>query len=124
MLSDGVYGLKIERCTKRSKATSVVAEALAVLRNGTILGSSPLGGTFTGTYTVDSAGRDKVTLHIALAPGAELLNGFRSGSDGAQIDIEAAFERAATIHRAHRAKIEIGGKPMDVTAAFLGPLPD
>jgi hypothetical protein len=123
MLVDGVYGLTIERATVRRR-TSESAEALAILRNGRILGSGQLGGTFTGTYKVDCAGQDIITVHITMGPQRELLNGFRSGHEGATIDVEAAFDRAVTVHREHLLKFEIGGRPMTLRADFLGPLPD
>jgi hypothetical protein len=118
MLADGIYGLTIERCRGRSQHKAV-AEAIAVLRNGAILGSGPDGGTFTGVYSVDESGQDRIKIHIDLPPGSELLNGYKSGPQGASIDIETAFERAAA---EHRARFTIGGKPLKITAAYLGTL--
>ena len=123
MLKDGLYSLTIERSYSRKRKCLAFAEALAVLRNGAILGSGPMGGTFTGTYSVDTAGQDTIKLHLNLPPGRELLNGFKAGRNGARIDIEAAMKRANDCHRAHRAQIQIGGKALEITAAFVGPLP-
>lgn len=119
MLDDGVYSLDYRG---ESNGESAVGDALAVLRNGRILGSDRLGGTFTGSYDFD-AETDANTLHVRLAvpPGGTLVNGFSAGPNGASIEIVGKFDRAAPVSKT---SIEIGGKPVEVQLTYIGPLPN
>lgn len=96
--------------------------ALAVLRNGKILGSDRFGGVFAGSYEFDATnGRNKVHVRMQVPPGGELVNGFAAGPSGALIDIVAAFERAAP---ASKALVEVAGRPVEIQLTYLGPLPN
>jgi hypothetical protein len=122
MLTDGIYGLTIELSRKRRGKLAPTVEALAVLRDGTILGSDPWGGQFTGTYAVDlESGQDTITIKVEVPPDGELVTGFRAGPNGASFDLVAAFDQAA---HSHRTTIEIGGKRVVVSVAFIGSLPN
>jgi hypothetical protein len=126
MLTDGLYGLTIQRGRRPPRKPAASAEALAVLRNGTILGSGPWGGLFSGTYAVDAmTGQDVFKLQIDVPPNGTLVNGFTAGPGGASFDVVAAFDQASKSHRAkaRRAKIEIAGKPLHVAIDFIGPIP-
>jgi hypothetical protein len=96
-------------------------EALAILRNGTVLGSDRFGGLFTGTYAFDpGTGQNMFRVSIDVPPQGELITGFTAGYKGATFDIVAAFDTslskaATTIH--------VAGQPVDVKFTFLGVLP-
>ncbi len=121
MLMEGIYGLSIQRVRQRRRLLDPAGEALVVLRNGTILGSGPWGGVFTGIYGEDSAtGQDTVKIQIDVPPGGELVTGFTAGPSGASIDVIAAFDRAI---KARRANVEIAGTPVEIAVSFLGPVP-
>ncbi|MEO1207474.1 MAG: hypothetical protein AAFV45_14200 [Pseudomonadota bacterium] len=119
MLDDGVYSLDYRG---ENAGQAEAGDALAVLRNGRILGSDRWGGTFTGSYDFD-AGAQSNTLHVRLAvpPGGMLVNGFSAGPDGATIEIVGQFDRAAPVSKT---SVKIGGKPIDLQLTYIGPLPN
>ena len=118
MLEEGLYGLdyKGEYLGEEDGGT-----ALAVLRNGQILGSDPSGGVFMGSYEYDPVvDLNKVRLSIEVPPERMLITGFSAGPKGATVDIVGAFGRltpsAMTV-------VEVGGHPVEVKLTSLGPLP-
>ncbi|MEO1543723.1 MAG: hypothetical protein AAFR75_06870 [Pseudomonadota bacterium] len=119
MLDDGVYALDYRG---ESGGEAAIGDALAVLRNGRILGSDRWGGTFTGSYDFDAAEKSN-TLHVRLAvpPGGLLVNGFSAGPDGATVEIVGQFDRAAPVSKT---SVVIGGKPIDLQLTYIGPLPN
>lgn len=122
MLHDGVYELSYTGgCNSGGALAEYNGEALAVLRNGKILGADRWGGVFSGTYEFDPiAQNDKVRIRIDVPPEGELITGFAAGPGGATLEIVAAVEQ-----RVHSActRVDIGGEPVDVEFSFIGPLP-
>ncbi len=117
MLDEGIYGLSYSGGERGADGQS----ALAVLRNGSILGSDRAGALFTGSYQYDAAERTS-TVHVRMQipPGGELVTGFAAGPGGAIVDIVGRFERPDP-HAT--AVVDVGGRPLEVRLSYLGPLP-
>jgi len=95
--------------------------ALAILRDGKILGSDPWGGLFTGLYDYDPRDcLDKVRLRFDVPPEGVLVTGFCAGPKGATLNIVGTIERTApkmvTV-------VDVSGTPVEVQLTYLGPLP-
>ncbi len=121
MIDEGLYNLDY-RATGAECAGSGAGSALAVLRNGKILGSDRWGAVFMGSYEFDpSTETNAVHLRLHVPPEGELVTGFAAGPDGAIIEIAGQFERAAPISRT---VAEVAGQPLEVTMTFLGALPN
>lgn len=123
MLDDGIYGLRFEpdgagADVGRSSFTG--GEALAVLRQGRILGSDPYGGVFRGRCRYDAArGEAIVDVRLAVPPYGVLLTGLQAGADGTFLDISGRFPLPKPVSSA---VIDLGGVPVAVALRFVGPL--
>jgi len=118
MLKDGLYGLQY---LARHEGGADGGSALAVLRDGKILGSDPWGGVFVGSCEFDPKARlNKVRLRFDVPPDGTLITGFSAGPSGAVLDIVGAVQNpaanAATV-------VEVAGAPVRVELTYLGPLP-
>lgn len=114
MLQNGVYEISFQSIDRIDRAN-------AILRDGTILGSDKWGAVFAGQWQFDAdQALDRVTLRLQVPPKGELITGFSAGPHGAIVDIVGAF---AHDQAGKRAKIEIGGQPLDVELSFVSPLP-
>ena len=119
MLDEGLYRLTYAGHDS-SEATS--DDALAVLRNGKILGSDRWGGLFTGSYEFDpSVETNKLHVRLQVPPDGILVNGFEAGPYGATVDVFGDFERAAPVSRT---TVEIAGRPIELQLTYLGGLPN
>jgi hypothetical protein len=119
MLEDGIYGL---RFAASHDGEPEDGSGLAVLRQGTVLGSDPGGAVFTGTYRFDAERRlNKVRLRLDVPPEGTLVTGFSAGPTGATLDIVGAFEGTSA---ETTASIQIAGAPVGVQLTYLGPLPN
>lgn len=118
MLDEGLYDLTYF-WTKSDEPC--IANGLAVLRSGKILGSDRLGGVFKGSYTFDNV-RQTNTVHVRLKvpDGGILLTGFSAGAEGAVVDISGTFDRAAPTSTS---TVDVEGQPLDVRLTYLGALP-
>lgn len=119
MLDEGIYGF-----TYKGEHMGVLDgdSALAVLRNGKILGSDRAGGVFAGSYEYDSVNElNKVHVRMQVPPEGELVTGYAAGPDGAILDIAGNFQRAEPFSKA---VIEVAGRPVEITLSYLGPLPN
>jgi hypothetical protein len=85
MLRDGLYAL---RFAATHDGEPQEATGLAVLRDGTVIGSDPAGAAFTGTYEYD-ANRDlnRVRLRVDIAPDGVLVTGFDAGPEGTALEL-------------------------------------
>lgn len=118
MLDEGLYNLEY-RAEYLGESDS--GTALAVLRNGKILGSDRHGGVFMGSYEYDAmTGLNAVHLRMHVPPDGMLVTGFAAGPDGATVDVVGSFGRAAP---ATSAFAEVAGRPVEVTMTYLGALP-
>lgn len=119
MLEDGIYRL---RFAATNNGVSEDGDGLAVLRQGTVLGSDPGGAVFSGTYEFDAVrGLSKVRLRLDIPAGGELLTGFRCGAEGASLDVVGAF---AGDPRQTPAFLQVAGAPLGIRLTYLGPLPN
>lgn len=119
MLDEGIYGF-----TYKGEHMGVLDgdSALAVLRNGKILGSDRAGGVFAGSYEYDGVNElNKVHVRMQVPPEGELVTGYAAGPDGAILDIAGNFQRAEPFSKA---VIEVAGRPVEITLSYLGPLPN
>ena len=118
MLADGIYAL---RFAASQDGEAGQGSGLAVLREGKVLGSDPMGAVFTGTYEFDAARQlNRVRLRLDVPPGGELITGFSAGLAGATLDVAGAFASST----GETAFIQIAGAPMGVEIRYLGPLPN
>lgn len=119
MLDEGLYSLDYRG---EYQGEADVGCALAVLRNGKVLGSDRFGGVFMGSYDFDAAtGLNSVHLRMHVPPDSMLVTGFVAGADGATIDVIGSFSRAAPVTKA---LAEVAGRPVEVTMTYLGALPN
>lgn len=118
MLDEGIYGF-----TYKGEHMGIPDgdSALAVLRNGKILGSDRAGVVFAGSYEYDGVrGINRVHVRIQVPPEGELVTGYAAGPEGAVLDIAGSFVRAAPYSKS---VIEVAGRPVEITLSYLGPLP-
>ena len=119
MLQNGLYSLSF---TASASGVAEKASGLAILRDGSILGSDPLGAAFSGTYEYDAErALNRVRLRLEIPSGGTLITGFESGSNGATLDVAGAFTGAADEASVF---LHIAGAPLDVKIRYLGPLPN
>lgn len=119
MLDEGIYGF-----TYKGEHLGILDgdSALAVLRNGKILGSDRAGAVFAGSYEYDGVNElNKVHVRMQVPPEGELVTGYAAGPDGAVVDIAGNFQRAEPFSKA---VIEVAGRPVEITLSYLGPLPN
>src|SRR5688572_32639123 len=115
MLENGIYGLRFAASHDGEPADG---SGLAVLRDGKVLGSDPLGAVFTGTYEFDEARKlNKVRLRLDVPPDGVLVTGFSAGTTGATLDIAGAFSGSAPDTTAF---IQIAGAPVGCRSGILG----
>lgn len=119
MINEGVYALSY-RGANRGLRTE--GEAIAILRNGTIVGSDRAGAIFRGTYVFDRfRNANRVHIRLSVPPAGMLVNGHTAGADGAAIDVVGEFRRkpsdAAIV-------LEVAGRPVQIHLNYLGPLPN
>lgn len=121
-LSEGTYRLALTPRDPDSVSSSPWAEtALAVLRDGQILGSGRWGGVFRGSLSFDrDTGLNHVHLALEVPPGAELITGFCAGAEGAVVDIVGALRSDG---RRAAAVVEVAGAPLEVALTYLAPPP-
>lgn len=117
MFDEGLYALRYGT----GDGEPVPEDALAVLRNGKILGSDRWGGLFSGSYEFDPTDEtNHMHVRLQVPPDGVLINGFEAGPDGATIDIVGEFARAAPIAKA---SVDIAGRPVEIQLTYLGALP-
>jgi len=118
MLENGIYGLQY---TAAHEGGTDGGSALAVLRDGKILGSDPWGGVFVGSCEFDPEARlNTVRLRFDVPPEGVLITGFSAGPTGTVLDIVGTVERVAPNATT---VIEVAGAPVSVQLTYLGPLP-
>jgi hypothetical protein len=120
MLENGIYGLTF---TAAHASAAEGGQALAVLRDGKVLGSDPWGGVFAGSCEFDPARRvNKVRVQFGVPPEGTLVTGFSAGPDGAVLEI------AGTVRQGRRRRtttvVEVAGALVNVRLTYLGPLPN
>ena len=127
VFDEGLYGLTFrDRHPELPVCGSLCSyndgDALAILRNGSVLGSDQWGGIFSGSYLFDpKTRRTRFRVRIVVPPEGELITGFAAGPDGATLEIFADFEQTLPNSSA---TVDIAGQPLEIALSFLGPLPN
>lgn len=123
MIDEGLYNVEYRSPEQFGLGpTAASGSALAVLRNGKILGSDRWGAVFMGSYEFDPVSEtNAVHLRLHIPPEGELITGFAAGPEGAIIEVAGQFERAAPVSRT---VADIAGQPLEVTMTYLGALPN
>jgi hypothetical protein len=120
MLENGIYGLYFT-ATQACACESESSQALAVLRDGRVLGSDPWGGVFAGSCEFDPTDRaNKVRLQFGVPPEGTLVTGFAAGPEGAVLEIAGTVQHAGP---QMTTVVEVAGAPVNVQLTYLGPLP-
>lgn len=116
-LQDGLY-----RIGYRATTEYECDRALAVLRNGQILGADCLGGAFSGRYRFDRRrGLNIVEISLEVPPDGLLISGNIAGPKGARIEVTCNIARADPVSRT---TIDVAGQTISIELSFLGPLPN
>ncbi|MEQ1671527.1 MAG: hypothetical protein ABL893_11765 [Hyphomicrobium sp.] len=117
MFRNGIY-----KVSYRSKddPSSFPQDALALMRNGKIIGADRHGGVFTGEPVCGGGPLESLKLNFTLPPGGELVTGYVAGAGGACLDLNGRFDPALD---RQTATVEICGAPVEVVVTYLGPLP-
>ncbi len=128
MFHEGIYALTLRDCASsvvpseryEVEVDSEGSEALAIVRNGTILGSDRWGGLFSGTYMFNPVtGRTDVRVRLEVPAEAELITGFAAGPEATVFDIVAALDWTAP---KSAATVMLQGKPVNIEFSFIGSL--
>lgn len=120
MIDEGLYNLEYR--SNVSGEAGDVGSALAVLRNGKILGSDRWGAVFMGSYDFDPETElNSVHLRLHVPADGTLITGFSAGPEGATIEIVGSFARASPVTTT---VTDVGGHPVEVTMTYLGALPN
>lgn len=116
MLENGLYDLRFQPIAAEQ---SDGGNALAILRDGRILGSDPWGGVFAGSCEFDTEARTtKVRVRLGIPPEGKLVTGFSAGPEGAVLDIVGAFKQATP-----ETVVEVAGAEVKLHLTYIGPLP-
>ncbi len=119
LLDDGLYSLSYGRSA--DGRGNRAGDALAVLRSGRIVGSDRWGGKFEGTYRFDTARKtNHVHVRLHVPPEGELVTGLCAGATGASVEVTAELARNGPLAAT---AVDIAGQRVDLTLAYLGPLP-
>lgn len=123
MIDEGLYNVEYRSTGHRGDdADAAGGSALAVLRNGKILGSDRWGAVFMGSYEFDPVSEtNAVHLRLHVPPEGELVTGFAAGPEGAIVEVTGQFDRAAPVSRA---VADVAGRSLEVTMTYLGALPN
>ena len=117
---DGLYSLSYGMATPAADPQQS-GSAVAMLRAGRVVGSDVGGGKFEGTYQFDSARlKNHFHLWLRMAPAGELVTGAMLDEEGGMVEIVADLDRADPVASTI---VDVGGQPLGLTLAYLGPLP-
>jgi hypothetical protein len=116
---DGLYSLMYGTSSGSDKIDK--NGGVALLRSGRIVGSDAGGAKFEGTYQFDST-RQTNHFHVWLRipPAGELATGLDAGETGAMVEVVADLDHADPVAST---VVHVGGQPLGLTLAYLGPLP-
>lgn len=116
MLENGLYDLRFQPVAETHGDSG---NALAIVRNGKILGSDPWGGVFAGSCEFDAQARTtNVRVCFDIPPEGQLITGFSAGPEGATLDIVGAFKQATP-----ETVVNVAGAEVKLHLTYLGPLP-
>ena len=117
-LEDGLYAIQY---FLPAQSIETGRAALAILREGHILGSDKFGGVFEGRLFPDSdGGAEWVVLKLRVPPGGCLVTGLCVGGDGAQLELRGNLHRSRS---GWRGALDVAGETVEVRFQFVGALP-
>jgi len=116
-LSDGLY-----RIGYRASGEHDGDHALAVLRNGKLIGADRHGGMFEGSYRYDRRrATNIIELRLEIPPDGLLISGLAVGPAGASLSVICSIAKAVPVSRT---TVEIAGRMVAIELSFLSPLPN
>lgn len=116
-MQDGLYSLSFGDRQDREARDGF---ALAVLKDGKVLGSDVWGGLFEGEYRLCAAhGVGLVELSVDVPQHGELVTGFCAGPQGTRLRALATFELS---EGCPSSRVEIGGDVVQLRLDYLGPI--
>lgn len=119
MVNEGVYMVSFAAEAAAPERAERV-EAIAVLRDGRLLGSDPNGGVFTGCYRYDAdRGKALVDVELAVPPHGVLVTGLTAGPDGLTLALSGRFDPPRPVSSA---VLDVAGEAVAVELRFLGRL--
>lgn len=121
-LAEGTYRLEMKSREDGPGGTDTAdGTALAILRDGQILGSGRWGGVFHGSHRYDqTTGLNHIRITLEVPPQRCLMTGFRTGAEAAMVDIVGAMRSDG---RQASAVVEVAGAPLEVALTYLAPPP-
>lgn len=120
-LAEGTYRLVLKNPVAPGAADPADETALAILRDGHILGSGRWGGVFHGSHSFDRAtGLNHIRVMLEVPPDGCLVTGFCAGAEGAAVAIVGAMRSDG---RRASAVVEVAGAPLEVALTYLAPPP-
>jgi hypothetical protein len=118
MLKNGLYRLDFRDI---DDDTLESADTLAVLRNGRILGSDPLGGVFSGHYEAQTAdASSSIDLQMQVPPDSTLVTGHTTESRQKLFAIKGTLAPSPT---GAQADVTVLGRKLRVGLTYLGSVP-
>lgn len=115
---DGLYSVRFFR---EGDDEENGGEALAVLRDGSILGSDKFGGVFEGRLVGQACGREAcLSLHVRIPPGGVLVTGKRVGSEEAVLDVVGRLSQRGEVLSGI---CKFDGERLVVSFRYIGLLP-
>ena len=117
-LEDGLYAIQY---LSPAESNDMDSAALAILREGHILGSDKFGGVFDGRLILDrDGGADRVVLKLRVPPGGCLVTGLCVGRAGAELEMRGKLHRSCSCWRG---TLDVAGKTVEARFRFVGALP-
>lgn len=95
-------------------------DALFVVRDGSIIGSDRHGGVYSGSQYRTTGALDGVRVQMTAPPGGEMVTGAVAGKNGAVVDIVSKLDPERNFQTAI---VDVDGDPVEISVAYLGPLP-
>lgn len=122
MFRNGIYKITYGEPASGSTAEwSSRDHALAVMREGKLIGADRYGAVFVGEPVLSSGPLEAIRIQLTIPPGGELVNGFRAGPQGASMTLRSQFDPAkddqSTI-------VDFAGADVALRVQYLGPLPE
>lgn len=116
-ISEGLYSISYQTS---GETGAHGGDAVALVREGRLIGADGWGGKFEGTYRFDST-RRTYHFHIWLRvpPVGEAVTGACRDDQGALIEVEAELDPPDPLASA---VARLDGQPVGLTLAYLGPL--
>lgn len=118
-IADGVYTLMFRSSCREA---GFAPAGVAIVRGGWLIGSDPGGCIINGRLARPSHPGLAATFEgsIFVPPDSELITGQIAGPEGLNLSVRAAAIASAT---GLSFLAEVGGKHIDVSASYVGPLP-